>query len=274
MAQSPDEKSFHESHPYPDKYCIPSLFRFYKIDLDHVEHLKHLFTDRKLYHSLPSQFNDPFECKPHFTWPQEPKILEQHFIKLLMGQGHNKNEAEEIAAKTINDPKLTQKNIQDTIHSILAKVRICSFTTSNYNLLLWSHYANSHRGFCVEFDATKLPISSAFKVKYSDEYPKAIWPPYNDLFNLIPLLVKSEDWSYEEEFRTLLVSWAKEKPDNDGESLILSGNEIKNVYLGSNIEEKNKMRIIDIVKQGDFNPRIWTTSLSKSSFSLEFSQID
>ncbi|MCF8719187.1 DUF2971 domain-containing protein [Nitrospina gracilis] len=276
MTESLLPKKFSESHPFPDKCGISSLFRFYKIDLDRVEHLEYLFIKRKLYHSLPSQFNDPFECKPHFNWPEDVNEIEnlrQHLIKVAVEHGCDEKEAEEIVSKEMEDSENFQKIIFDTIHRIFAEVRICCFTSRKENLLFWSHYADAHKGFCVEFDATKGPISSAFKVQYVKEYPKVIYPPSNDASDLKPLLVKSEIWNYEEEFRSLLVSWAKIQPPNDGESLILNGDEIKNVYLGAQISKEHKVVILDLIKQGGFNPGIWATKLGKSTFSLEFERV-
>lgn len=267
-------KKFHESHPWPDKCGINSLFRFYSINLDRV---RRLFAERKLYHSLPSQFNDPFECKPHFNWPEDAnKVgeIRQHLIKLYREKSYNEKKAEEFVSINMKDPKFLQTTIYDSIIKTFAQMRICSFTARKDNLLFWSHYADSHKGFCVEFDATKMPISYAFKVQYENKYPEVIYPSSNDATDLTPALVKSEVWKYEEEFRTILVPWAEDQPTNDGESLILSGNEIKNVYLGPNIDENNKKLLIDLVKNGNFNPGIWITSLSKSTFSLEFTQVD
>ena len=269
-------KTFYESHPWPDKCGINSLFRFYKIDLDRVEYLRHLFIERKLYHPLPSQFNDPFECKPHFSWPQEAKKvrdIRQYLIKLARKKGRNRKEAEALVSKNMKKPKFIQKTIFDAIQKAYAELRICSFTTRKDNILFWSHYADSHKGFCVEFDATKMPMADAYKVQYKNKYPEAIYPVPNDVTAFTPALVKPKIWEHEVEFRTIFNPEAEIKPDNDGKSLILKGDEIKNVYLGSNIDENNKKRILDLVKNGSFNPGIWITSLSKSTFSLEFTQV-
>ena len=45
------------------------------------------------------------------------------------------------------------------------------------------------------------------------------------------------------------------------------------VYLGSEMNELNKKQLIDLVNDGNFNPGIWVTSLAKSTFSLEFTQV-
>lgn len=276
MAESSSEKKFYESHPFPDKCGINSLFRFYKINLDRVEYLEQLFIERKLYHSLPSQFNDPFECKPHFNWPEDVNEIEnlrQHLIKISVENGIDENEAEEKVSQAMEDPEQLQKKILEAGHKTFANTRICCFTNRKENLLFWSHYADAHRGFCVEFDATKEPISSAFKVQYTKDYPEAVYPPPNDVTGLKPLLVKSKIWNYEEEFRSLLISEAKIQPPNDGKSVMLNGDEIKNVFLGAQISEEHKEVILDLINQGSFNPGIWTTRLGKSTFSLEFDQM-
>ena len=272
MTKSAELEKFQKSHPSPDKCGITSLFRFYSVDLDQIDRLRHLFIDRKLYHLLPSQFNDPFECKPHFSWPEDDKKvrdIRQHLIKILREEGRNEKEAEELVSERMENPEFIQATIFDAAQKVYAKLRICSFTTHKENLLFWSHYADSHKGFCVEFDATKMPIAYAYKVQYKNRYPEVIYPIPNDATAFIPALIKSTIWGYEEEFRIIFVPEGEPQPNNDGESLILRGDEIKNVYLGSNIEE-NKKLIFALVEHGDFNPGIWITSLAKSTFSLEF----
>jgi hypothetical protein len=138
------------------------------------------------------------------------------------------------------------------------------------NLLLWSHYADSHKGVCVEFDATKLPIS-AFKVHYDNKYPEAIYPNPPDQRAFFPALRKSKEWKYEDEFRTIFLDYL-DVPKNDGESLILNGDEILNVYLGAEIDIQLKEKLLSIISKSSFSPKIWVSNLSESSFSLSFSE--
>src|SRR5262249_27847691 len=37
--------------------------------------------------------------------------------------------------------------------------------------LLWAHYASSHTGICLEFDARRSPFTAAKKVGYVSAYP-------------------------------------------------------------------------------------------------------
>src|SRR5712692_11029236 len=46
---------------------------------------------------------------------------------------------------------------------------ILSLATRRDTFLMWSHYTNSHRGFCLEFDASTKPFCSANQVIYASQ---------------------------------------------------------------------------------------------------------
>lgn len=275
MTEPQSLKEFHRIHHWPDQAGVESLFRFSKIDTNNLHFLSHLFVDAKLYHALPSQFNDPFECKPHFNWPKSAdkvRAIRSHLIKVARSNGFKRKDAEKLASDSMIKTKFIQETIYEAIQKSFGELRICSFTTSKENLLFWSHYAAIHTGFCVEFDASKMPIAYAYKVAYSDEYPDVEYPRPSDATAFIPALIKSKDWEYEDEYRTIFVPEATKQPKNDGESLLLHGDEITNVYFGAAMEEENKEKIKKLVESGPFSPVFWNASLSKSSFALEFTK--
>jgi len=271
MSKNREQDEFHKSYPYPDEVGIKSLFRFYKIDKNN--YLSDLLVDNKLYHSTPDKLNDPFECKPHFNWPSNPKKVKEirkHLIGVFTDRGKSRKEAEALVSNTMKQQGLTHDLINKASLNAYTDARICSFANNKDNLLLWSHYADSYKGFCIEFDASKLPISMAFKVQYREEYPEAVFPPRYDERMFIPILTKSKIWEYEGEFRTIFVPEATQQYKNDGESLILKGDEIKNIYLGAKIKENNKAHVLELIENGPFDPEIWLTSLSNLSFRLNF----
>lgn len=73
---------------------------------------------------------------------------------------------------------------------------VLSFTTSHKNNLMWSHYSNTHSGICLVFnvDLEKAKKSGLHKVVYIDSMSEI------DFFES-PLIVKSKEWSYENEYR-------------------------------------------------------------------------
>ncbi|VGO17822.1 hypothetical protein PDESU_06424 [Pontiella desulfatans] len=74
--------------------------------------------------------------------------------------------------------------------------------------LMWSHYADSHKGICVElaYDKdTRLPDGCEFgKVRYSTHYPRPVANRIEDPSEFQTLfLTKSTDWMYEHEWRLI-----------------------------------------------------------------------
>ncbi len=275
MTEVQDIEKFNRDHPHPDTVGVKSLFKFSRINANHLEYQENLFINGKLYHSLPESFNDPFECKPHFNWPKDPSkvsTIRKHLIKVARDRGLSLKEAKSLLTKSFRKRGFLKETIFNSTQKTYSRIRISSFTTKKENLLFWSHYSDSHKGFCLEFDSTVLPISYAFKVQYEDEYPEVSYPrPVND-FGFKPALVKSKAWEYEEEYRIIFVPDSEGQPNNDGTSLLLDGSEMKNVYLGANMTDDHKRTIVEMIKAGPFRPGIWDVSLSKSSFQLEFNE--
>lgn len=91
-------------------------------------------------------------------------------------------------------------------------VGIYSLSKTAKDELLWAHYANSHQGFCLEFDlerllAYKLEADEVLEVQYASKPPKVTMVELvasdRGKVNLLKKLVatKSLRWKYEEEIR-------------------------------------------------------------------------
>jgi len=92
-----------------------------------------------------------------------------------------------------------------TIEKFLKTNGVTCFSETNDNLLMWSHYANRGRGFCLEFDTKFTPFEKIRQVEYSSEFPEIdlteslLENNYDELLRLY--CTKSEHWSYEREWR-------------------------------------------------------------------------
>jgi hypothetical protein len=84
---------------------------------------------------------------------------------------------------------------------------ILCFSAVGNSVLMWSHYAEEHKGICLIFDTSKdlgILAERIWKVHYSSRYP------YQNIFSLNPdrkfrtlLTTKSKVWKYEKEYRFL-----------------------------------------------------------------------
>jgi hypothetical protein len=67
------------------------------------------------------------------------------------------------------------------------------------NLLMWSHYADNHKGVCLEFSLRNAVMCGALRCEYTREFPpmKAYSEDEADCLRI--LLAKADVWSYERE---------------------------------------------------------------------------
>lgn len=126
--------------------------------------------------------------------------------------------------------------------------------TDYKNRLMWSHYADSHRGFCIEYDYNSLTedemASLPLPIVYTKERPLLPWKAAldNTPENIseataqitLGLLTKDNEWKYENEWRILVSSKG---------STEFKMPKISCIYLGVAISDENKAKILEIAKR-------------------------
>jgi hypothetical protein len=159
--------------------------------------------------------------------------------------------------------KQTKASIEEVERSLL----VACFSERWDSILMWSHYADAHKGVCFEFD---MPDDKRFaKVHYSkkrsvldveaitkvvlayDYLGLDVDPSDPKLIQRVmsPFLTKSLDWKYEKEVRCL----ASQKETNkgickNGDFWLFSMPEITAVYLGCKMAESTSKEIIKLAK--------------------------
>jgi len=162
----------------------------------------------RMFWQNPAAFNDPFDCSPAFRLPG--------------GRAGLRNWAKKAARNVRPDlPRLqrlilvrqaTKRSVGEVIEDLrqgflrwMEESAIACFASAGDVPLMWSHYADSHRGMCFVFQEQLKPTPFiATEVSYSEERPSV------DLTNLRTIatfksavLVKDKAWSYEGERRML-----------------------------------------------------------------------
>ena len=139
---------------------------------------------------------------------------------------------------------------------------ITCYSNISNSILMWSHYANKHTGFCVGYNFEKCrnwdALINLLPVLYSVERPslpmglidfsnpKEI--KLNNISDYVPelmmlLLSKSNKWDYEEEWR--IVNHQSQLID----AHLLDLHTISHIYLGANISKDNEYLIRDVAKK-------------------------
>ncbi|MGZ9669577.1 DUF2971 domain-containing protein [Pseudomonas sp. GNP014] len=261
-----------------------------------------------VYFSTYTDFNDPFEFSTPF--PNLPIMYNRASIELdlLHNQGvlntpiylHLKNICIDIIKN--GDPILDKTHLR--IREKLKNVGIYSLSSVNDEILMWSHYADNHKGFCIGFDTlhkNTIPQTKLFPVNYKDTFsdlndPEIIIKFYTDIFSkyrhlpprawkaksdkLAEILKKEDDrrggisvltdkyhkWSYEQEFRLVdEKSYGVKK---------FKPRCLKSITFGIRTSEEDRCKIIEICKNTDKNHVIfYQARKSKDSFKLEILRI-
>ncbi|MCM1108892.1 MAG: DUF2971 domain-containing protein [Clostridium sp.] len=155
------------------------------------------------------------------------------------------------------------------------------FSKNNNNFLMWSHYANSHRGIVLGFDMSTQPFvdDPPIQINYShqksgfeDVEEKGIW---TDIKNV--LTKKHHIWEYEQEYRYFFDGQNKKQniiwyDHNDNPVIKLSENAIVDVYLGCKTPLEQKKQIQKIVSNDakNKNIKLHHSRLDEKKFSLIF----
>ena len=87
-------------------------------------------------------------------------------------------------------------------------IRVFCFSKTFQNPLMWGHYGNSHKGFCVGYDYNDILNIPEYKgnLRFKEiTYADAIPPLSNEEINSgEALYYKSSDWKKENEFRATI----------------------------------------------------------------------
>ncbi len=232
-----DEK-FEEGLTIKEQFFPDTLFKYRPLSDYTFDQLENNY----LWMSTIESLNDPFECSLQFD---NDECLRKYFSSTKFQDGFRKlwektltaNEIDTIVAHpkpwakyldvcaskglqiTLNEEEQVAK-MQGRWKQILTEsnksIKICSFSEVNHSLLLWSHYADQHKGICIEYDLLNEEELRAFiqPVLYQDEICKiGLLEELTMLRQIGATLVKSMDWQYEREWRMIHFKRSQEFPE-------------------------------------------------------------
>lgn len=179
-------------------------------------------------------------------------------------------------SKAIEHAEKTFKTLEQKLNnSIYALFKVCCLCTSNKNKLMWSHYADGHKGICIEYDFSDLPANEMqpMPVFYTNTRPKF---PWTAAINPSPetqseatvhfmkaLLTKDEAWEYENEWRLI-------KQSNLGIDDVAAP-PIKCLYLGALCSDEIKESIKKVASE--LNIPIKQMKVDRGEYGLHASEI-
>jgi hypothetical protein len=246
----------------------------------------------------PRALNDPFEASPLIDIIPEKKS----FIEKM------ERNAKDVWNNTINDEKTPEnyKILQNTINELRATalekmspsnvgisvmdlinptLGVLSLSRTFSNLLMWSHYAESHKGFVIGLDTshnffyqkTHEGLKSAPNiVSYTTQ--RSTTHAGDPDFYAKMFCEKPIDWAYEEEVRIFRLFAQDSKQagiDKYGHPIYLVSLPkecIKSIYIGAHAKSSLKESILKYTTDKKLTVSVFEMSMSKSRYELEYQQ--
>ena len=206
-----------------------------------------LLRDHRIHISRPSSFNDPFEFLP------QAAVLTRQQIELRLSEPAFVDSffQHKLALREVNDRPSFDKWLVDNRTAIVDAMEnharnyrpeefaalagkyfgVTCFAKISNDLLMWAHYADSHKGMVIGFDEAAFG-KHLRPVTYSPTRPEyhELWPSDRSERYMEIMSVKSDHWAYEQEVR-LIIAWAA--CEKDGEHFYrIEPNDVQDVILG------------------------------------------
>jgi hypothetical protein len=227
-------------------------------------HHKKILTENQLYLATPKDFNDPLDCRIGNNYgllDTDEKIeeyaeivTERHKVAVMKMGLDPQSEKQRIIRELQTDMKSVQKGDDEHIFTMQDKhFGVLSLSERFDSILMWSHYADFHKGFFVGFNEEKMRQSNLFgkggPITYDTEFPK-IDPRNNRGMDksFVQTHTKAEDWAYEKEYRLTKLFFPNE-PEQNARIVTFPAELISEVILGLKMPEEHKKEIIEIAKQ-------------------------
>lgn len=282
-----------------------------------VETTLKVISNQSLRWSSPLNFNDPFDHQIGFAFdfggPEIGRAICQEMERIVFeGKSEFKEPSllvrlslplQSIADRLPRDTVLENfeeaaQEIADTfphhverlrtaIQEQLTHSRVLCVSETNNNVVMWSHYAEEHRGVVLKLrciDELDNTLLAARRVNYSRQFPR--FPSLNQYvrhltgeepFDLVALswdvaFTKHEDWAYEKEWRVHMP--LLNEPPGDGYTLLQEHSSVfGSVYLGCRISDEDRSRVLAAVEKYIPHAQVFQAKRSVTSFDLTFEEI-
>ena len=285
-----------------DQNLPNSIFKYREVGKRSIQNLE----EDTIWLADPSSFNDPYDCSHAVDFNKVQKANSLDFFNQLLEKQKDKiNLSDETLEKLklAEDPynellelifsqqapevvtafkNVQQKMLEDLSRSgsslVSTSFKLCSFSECNDSILMWAHYADNHKGFCIEYDLVNSPVNdprrrSLYPTIYSRKMfdatehimKKRDSEDFNSSHLTLGSLVKAEEWNYEKEWRLVFPFGIMDKAQ------AFKFGVPKMVHLGARISEDDQVKIIEICKRK--NIPVQKMKMHHNIFKLESVQL-
>ena len=165
--------------------------------------------------------------------------------------------------------RVITKKFNEDRDDFLKNKGISCFSETQDNILMWSHYAENHKGICVGYHTNNQLFEKSKMIFYFDKLPNlnvySVFDETNfsDCFKLY--CIKNTLWSYEKEWRLFHT--------NSNTAYRIEKEWLKSIYIGCKTSIDNEKEILSFAKFYPSKINVFKFRKSPSAFSLDAEKI-
>ncbi len=231
-----------------------------------------LFLSYEVYFSKVRDFDDPFESRPMLKIHDAKEEQIEYLVKITKEVFPNENpNIIRILVESQKHRLYDNKFLRNVYDNFIDRNGIYCLSENNNDIILWSLYSNSHKGFCLEFNSSieNTLFYEALKVNYTEMYPIVNMMNMNNVEEVQKaLLTKYKKWSNQDEWRIIKTEIEggdglyKFKPE------LLIG-----IIFGALMEEKDKITLIKYIKHYPTPIKLYQAQLNEKTYQIDIAPI-
>jgi hypothetical protein len=247
------------------------LYKYRSLAKDSIDYTLNIFSSREAYFARPDSFNDPFEFMPILSFASSRKSYNKLIDDLLKRKtGLNRHKRNNYFAESFHHKSHSlqraknAKVLKNMIREVIGNCGVYCLSSDPLNILMWSHYADYHRGICIGFDGNEANpfFGRAQQVIYSLNYPVVNvikGTPEKNAEKIF--LTKSDQWKYEKEWRII-------EHDHGSGVYCFEKSTIKELIFGVKTDPEHIDYIKNVLDQHQIFPCLYKARLNNNSFKI------
>lgn len=249
------------------------LFKYRSLDKASAEFTLKILSAQEAYFSTPDSFNDPFEFRPRLSLESTKEEFASYLDGLYKRKCPwlNRQQRKESVAAVLKDKSRNHQSGEAAKVLSIAmeeiRRRLCGvycLSEDPTNILMWSHYADCHRGICLGFNGVETNpfFGRAQQVSYQEHYPVAnLIKDHPGSYQDKVILTKASFWAYEREWRII-------EHERGSGVYRFDKKDLKQVIFGVKTSRDDIEAVLNVLKDNHLSPQILRARLHEKRYAI------
>lgn len=150
------------------------LFKYCSLSGDRRRYVYETIAESKIYFSSRTDFNDPLDCRINLSADGEPEEWKAYLERALEIHEPGLSRTERagrisrfVDERTYERPEFRAR-FKDDGQKEIDRIGLLCLSSRDRDILMWSYYADGHKGVCLGFRYARSKLGLPLKVRYAE----------------------------------------------------------------------------------------------------------